>query len=241
MINCVSIGGKLHLYLYGNLVCYNWWQQIILFVVLPVVVLFPISFGISLNMLKERSISLTTFLISSVMPYLTFILWVKMKIVGLHKHNPSDEDQRCIKEILLLEEELFQENERAVRWPVVQLFRNLLVPMLNTFILNPIYRSVILIPVFLIFVIHDSFRKPFKHIYLNYLQVLTSACLLLINACNVVPSVSIFFDVMVISGMGHILKALKYVELVLLAIVPLSLPAWKMLEKIKERRQNKQK
>ena len=239
MINCVSIGGKFHLYLYGDLLCYNWWQQIILLVVLPMVVLFPLSFGISLNMLKERSISLTTFMISSVMPCVTFILWAKKKIIGVHKHNPSDDDERCIKEILLMEEDLFQPNDRAIRWPVIQLYRNLLVAVLNTFILNTIYRTVVLFLVFGLFILHDARRMPFKHVYLNYLQVLTSVCLQFINACNVVPSISIFFDVMVISGMEHILTALKYFELVLLAIVPLSLPLWKLLEKIKEKRKKK--
>ena len=164
---------------------------------------------------------------------------MKMKIIGLHKHNPSDEDERCIKEILLLEEELFKENDRAIRWPIIQLYRNLLVAVLNTFILNTIYRRVVLLLVFGLFIVHDGRRMPFKHVYLNYLQVLTSVCLLFINACNVVPSFSMFFDVMVISGMEHIMKALKYLELVLLAIVPLSLPLWKLWEKIKEKRNKK--
>ena len=51
--------------------------------------------------------------------------------------------------------------------------------------------------------------------------------------CNVLPSISIIFDVMVVSSMGDILRGLKYLELVLLAIVPLSLPAWKLWEKCK--------
>ena len=115
MINCVSIGGQLHLYLYGDLVCYNWWQQIILFGVLPVVALFPLSFGISLNMLKERSISPTTFLFSSAIPYITFMLCAKKRMVGLSKYIASEEDERCIKEILQLEEELFRDDDSAIR------------------------------------------------------------------------------------------------------------------------------
>ena len=125
-----------------------------------------------------------------------------------------------------------------VSHPVVQEFAGCCV-VLNAFVLNAIYRSVVLFLVFGFFIAHDARRMPFKHIYLNHLQLLTSVCLLFINACNVVPSISIFFDVMVISGMGHIMKALKYLELVLLAIVPLSLPAWKLWEKVKERREKK--
>ena len=100
------------------------------------------------------------------------------------------------------------------------------------------YKTVALIPVFIAFVVHDGFRKPFKHVYLNYLQILTSVCLLATSVCNVLPAFSLIFDVMVVSAMGDILKALKYLELTLLAIVPLSLPAWKLLERVKEKRGN---
>ena len=126
-----------------------------------------------------------------------------------------------------------------VSHPVVQEFAGCCV-VLNAFVLNAIYRSVVLFLVFGFFIAHDARRMLFKHIYLNYLQMLTSICLLFINACNNVPSMSIFFDVMVISGMEHNLTALKHLELVLLAIVPLSLPAWKLWKKIKERREKKQ-
>ena len=242
MINCVSVGGQgqLRLYLYGDLPCYNWWQMIILSVVLPVLVLFPLSFGISLNMLQKRSISLTTFLVSLVMPYVTLVLYVKEKVAGLRGCNHSEEEERCIDEILLLEEELFWNDDQSVRWPIIQLYRNLLVAALNTFIINTIYRSVLLFPVFLFLSIHDCLRKPFRHMYLNYLQMMTSACLLIINACNNLASFSVVFDLMVVSKMGFILTTLQYLELVLLFIVPLSLPAWKMWEVIRKKRAQKQ-
>ena len=145
----------------------------------------------------------------------------------------SEEDERCIKEILTMEEELFREDDGGLRWPVVQLYRNLLVAVLNTFILNTIYRSIVLFPVFLIFSFHDSRRMPFKNTYLNHLQMMTSACLLIINACNILASFSMVFDIMIVSDMDAILRALKYLELLLLTIVPLSLPVWHLLEKLK--------
>ena len=101
------------------------------------------------------------------------------------EYIPSDEDEQCIIEILQLEDELFKENDRVVRWPIIQLYRNLLIVALNTFILNPIYKTVAVIPVFVAFIVHDCLRKPFKHVYLNNLQILTSVCLLIISVCYV--------------------------------------------------------
>ena len=126
------------------------------------------------------------------------------------------------------------------RWPIIQLYRNLLVAALNTFIMNTVYRSMVLFPIFMLFAFHDALRNPFEHVYLNYLQMLTSTCLLFINACNLVPSISIVFDVMVLLAMGDILRALRYLELALLAIVPLSFPAWKLCERIAGKRAKKE-
>ena len=239
MIHCVSISGNLHLFVYGDQQCYNWWQQIILFGVLPVVVLFPLSFGISLNMLKERWISPTTFLLASVMPFFTIGLYVKNMTVGLNKYSPSDEDELCTKEILLLEEELFNDDGRGIRWPVIQLYRNLLVAVLNNFVLNPIYRSMAFIPVFLFFALQDRHRMPFKNMFLNYLQIFTSASLLIINTCNTPASISKVFDLMAVSGMTEVIRALKYVEFVTLAMVPMSLIVWKLWQFILTKRQSK--
>ena len=89
-------------------------------------------------------------------PCVSLFLWAKKRTVGLKTYNPSKEDERCTKEILLLEEELFVENDRAVHWPVIQLYRNLFVAVLNTFMLNDIFRSMALLPVFMIFGLHDA-------------------------------------------------------------------------------------
>ena len=70
--------------------------------------------------------------------------------------------------------------------------------------------------------------------------MLSSACLLVINACNVPASYSTVFDLMIVSGMDGVLTALKYIEHVTLAIVPLSLAIWKMWEKYQDVRRSKE-
>ena len=77
-------------------------------------------------------------------------------MIGLSDYHPSKEDERCIEEILEMEEELFSVDDNAFRWPLVQLYRNLLVVVVQTFMLNTIYRSVVLAPIFMLFGLHDS-------------------------------------------------------------------------------------
>ena len=240
MIHCASVGGQLHLHLYGDLQCYTWWQQVILFAVLPVIILFPLSFGISLNMLKERSMSPTTFLFALPTPYITLVLYAKKKMFGLGEYCPSEEEKRFTKKIIELEEELFSEDGGAVPWSSIQLYRNLLVVMMSTFIVNNMYRSVFLFPVFMISGLHDILRKPFEHHHHNYLQMLTSGCLLVVTTCNVIPSISIIFDVKSMSSMGRITKVVGCLEVLVLVVVLLSLPVWTLWKKMKENREKKQ-
>ena len=240
MIHCVSVGGQLHLHLYGDLQCYTWWQQVILFALLPLIILFPLSFGISLNMLKERSMSPTTFLFALPIPYITLVLYAKKKMLGLGEYCPSEEEKRFTKKILELEEELFSEDGGAVPWSSIQLYRNLLVVMLSTFIVNNMYRSVFLFPVFMISGLHDILRKPFEHHHHNYLQMLTSGCLLVVTSCNVIPSISIIFDVKSMSSMGRITKVVGCLEVLVLVVVLLFLPVWTLWKNMKENREKKQ-
>ena len=103
------------------------------------------------------------------MPFSTLGLYAEKKVAGMSKYSPSKEDELFIEEVLLLEDELFKEDDCSIRWTVVQLYRNLLVVVINIFVLNTIYRSVIFFPVFGFFILQDRDRLPYKHLYLNYL------------------------------------------------------------------------
>ena len=231
MIHCVRIDQHLHLYLYADYVCYSYWQYIIMFGILPIVLVFPVAFGISLDLMKEGFISSSTFLCASVFPYYAFWLLVKKRTVGLDRQDLSEDEKSCVSTILDMEEELFNTKKAFFRWPVLQLYRNFTVVILNTFILNPIYRTIFFIPVFGVYLFHDSQRKPYKHPYLNVLQCLSSGCLLVITACNIPASMIVMTNAMSVPLMGSVVTALQFVEMVTYAVVPISLVAWMIWER----------
>ena len=166
------------------------------------------------------------------MPFFTLVLLLKKMFCGLSEQHPTADDELCTTEILNMEEGIFNDNDCLLRWPVVQCYRNLLIVVLNIFILNPILKSLLLIPVLIIFITHDFLRLPYKHNYLNLLQVLSSASLLVINGCNIPASFSVAFDLTTVPVMENALPALIYIELVMVSIVPLSLIGWMLWEKI---------
>ena len=231
MIHCVRVGDNSHLYVYGDHICYTWWQYLIIVVLLPMIFLFPLTFGTSFDLLNDRVISTNTFLLSCAMPFATLWLCIKRRFGRLQRNAYYDrEEESCVEEILNDEERLFRVETKGIRWSSVQLYRNLFIVLLDTFILNAIYKSIIFLLVFGGFYIHDRDQQPFKHPYLNILQRLTSACLFVVTVCSVPSSFSSLGDVMAIPNIEILLLILRYVELLLYIIVPSSLIIWKVWE-----------
>ena len=231
LVHCVEIGGKSHLYIYSDQLCTTRWQQVITYVLVPILVMFPWSFGKALDLLKKQSITTSTFLYASLIPFLVVWLHLKRWLIRMQKPNLSTDEKLCIENILDGEETLFRANPGQFRWPVLQLYRSLLIAVLSIFMLNPFYRSMAFLLLFLSFAVHDLHRMPYKHPYLNIVQVMSSCCLLLITACNIPSSISFMGDIMVVPHMDIVVQILRTFELILYAVLPLSFIVWKVWEK----------
>ena len=133
--------------------------------------------------------------------------------------------------ILELEEELFVAESKGIRWPVIQLYRMLVVVFVDTFVLNHVFKSLWFSVIFVVFLFHDWYRMPFKHQFMNHLQRLTSLCLFLVNVCSNPSAFSSVGNIAAVPNMDICLTFLRYFELLLYAIVLLSLPLWKIWEK----------
>ena len=143
--------------------------------------------------------------------------------------------------ILEQEEELFDEKSKGIRWGVVQLYRMLAIVLINTIVLNPIFKCLWFIALFVAFFYHDGRRTPFKHPFLSSLQRLTSACLFLVTLCNTPSAFSSVGDITAVPNMNICLAVLRYFELILYGIVLLAFPTWKILEKYHERVESRKK
>ena len=231
LVHCERIKDRLHLHLSGDHICYCWWQWIIITVYLPILALFPLSFGMALDKLRKRIISTNTFLVSCVVPF-AFI--IKRKFYQKESSCPfidNEEDVRCSSMILQLEEELFDVESKGIRWNIIQLYRMLIIVLIDTFVLNPVFKSSWFCVIFVGFSYHDRERMPFKHPFLNQLQRLTSACLFLVTVCSNPSAFSSVGDIRAVPYMDIFLTFLRYFELFLYVVVVLALPWWKLWEK----------
>ena len=118
---------------------------------------------------------------------------------------------------------MFKEGFKLINWNTVQFVRSLVIVLLKTFLINPIYRLLMFLPIFVLFLIHDCEIKPYKNIYLNLLQILSTTSLLLLTGCNMINAVSYMVDITGVPGMNTTVTIIGYLENLLLAAL---LPAW---------------
>ena len=145
----------------------------------------------------------------------------------------DSEEIRCSSKILELEEELFSAESKGIRWPVIQLYRMLVVVLIDTVVLNPVFKSLWFFIIFGVFYVHDRDKMPFKNHFLNNLQRLTSACLFVINICSNPSAFSSVGNISAVPHMDICLTFLRYFELCLYGVVILSLPLAIVYPKLK--------
>ena len=106
-----------------------------------------------------------------------------------------------------------------------------MVVAIRKFILTPIYRSLAFGSVFLMFVAHDWYKMPYKHPYLNILQLLSSTMLLLVTLCNNPSCISYMGNVMSIPHTATVIAALQSTETAMYLMLPCSLLVWMVWER----------
>ena len=143
--------------------------------------MFPLSFGMALDRLKKKKISVDIFLLSCVVPFAFYFKRQNQEVLDIL----DDDDERCKNIILDQEEELFDVESKGIHWGVVQLYRMLVIVLINTIVLNSIFKCLWFAGIFGSFFAHDFIRVPFKDTFLNHLQRLTSGCLFLVTLCSV--------------------------------------------------------
>ena len=193
MVHCVKLLDTYHLFVYGDVICYNQWQIAILAVILPGILLFPICFELAVQLLNKRIITSTHFVAAIACPYYALLLHLKNRYKKQEVNNVTraPEEEEFAKRVLEGEYELFEEDRNFLGWQMVQLYRTIIINIITTFIPVPYYRLLALAPVLIAFFIHDRYQQPYKSVFLNNLQSLSSLSLLVILLCNVTSSVSI--------------------------------------------------
>ena len=123
------------------------------------------------------------------------------------------------------DDEVYRQKYDILSWPVVHLYRSLIIAAIKTFFVNPIYRTLMFLLLFFIFVLHDRSAKPFKNKNMNILHSSCTICLTFIVMCNLLFAFTLYLPkIYTIDGIDTVLKLLSYIENIMYFIPPLVLP-----------------
>ena len=224
MVNCVDILGNRHLYIFGDFKCYVWWQKVIYSLLIPWILFFPLSAQISKHMIKKRQVSIDHYLLMNVAPPYTIYFYAKKCLYGYLHRCSSENEAANINAVMHGVDNMFRSNDDTlINWRVVLLIRSLAISAIKTFFINPVFRLVLIFPIFGVCLIHDTKAMPFKHRALNGLQIWFSFCLLVLTMCNEVSAFSYMNDISGIPGIDEFVNILNYVKNMLIF---LPLPLW---------------
>ena len=98
---------------------------------------------------KTEQIKTTQFLVGAGIPYYGVFLYLKKYFGETASLAYSDEDTQLINKLLKDYDEVYRQHNQLISWPVVQLYRNLLIAAVKTFVIDPMYRSLTFLPIFL--------------------------------------------------------------------------------------------
>lgn len=179
MINCVHINGALHLYIYGELQCYHWWQYVI-FTVIAIWIL-PFSFTIyfSCKLLRSCRITLTQFFVILFFPPMLLVYYIKISLSKVKPHL-TKRHAAYIKQTVMIFEEPFKHRY----WESVLIFRRLTIILICFTISDPMLRLYVVMVPSLLFIVHHIYAWPYKHKVLNWLETVSLLLICLMAVIN---------------------------------------------------------
>ena len=221
LVHCTTINNKPHLFNYGQHQCYSTWQYTTMFLLIPIFLLFPVSSEIALSMLRQRAISIKTFLLAYTVPLVGIVLAVKKRVGCLETLQINEVDASAEK--LLQSDAVF-----TTRWMTILLYRNLFAAFLHTFLVNSIYKSVSFAILCVVCIAHDFYRNQFKHPFFDRFQRFSSLVFFVVNICNVPSLLTSMGHDSALPYMNTCVVVGRYLEIVLFVLILLSPLSWKM-------------
>ncbi|XP_057311063.1 uncharacterized protein LOC130648940 [Hydractinia symbiolongicarpus] len=225
MMNCVNINDTHYLYIQGDVVCYSWWQYLIMVFFCIWIVPFPFTTYMSVKMLEKGKVSVTQFYICfSFPPYASYQYILKRK-TGFDFDATEIPDNKKEKDSIL---ELFTKpyrkstsEESVINWEVVVLIRRLILSALCICIINPVFRMLTTFPTLLVFLLHHWYKSPFHSNALNRMETLSLSILLLLNIFDLIWALDYMHDLSRLPGFDLINLVFIWVKNIALSLPPL--------------------
>ena len=191
LLRCVPIGSEQRLFYDGNVVCFQWWQYILVAFICTFVV--PFVFVLLWGSFKmyNRTLSVGKFLWLCSFPlpsllYLAYIfLFCRARNVASEDLSPSQESRSSVERVLY---DCFKNPENgsklSLSWEGVMIGRCLILICFSSFVIDPMPRLLIMSFFCVLFLQHHSMTWPFRDGIANVVETISLVFIVLLGVVN---------------------------------------------------------
>ena len=222
LLRCVPIGSQRRLFHDGNVVCYEWWQ----YVLIAFVVTFIIPFGFVLFWgalkLYREALSVKNFLLACILPVPFLIHWIIAAILGNSNDGPSSQLLTAS-----IEKVLYEPFKRPVdgkggslNWESILIGRRLVLIIMKAVISDPFSRLILMTFFSLLVLLHHLVKQPFRDSKANTVETISLLSLVVLGMVNLFPASFLSLAVSSTGPYADWLNVWSWVELLILGFVP---------------------
>ena len=227
LLRCVPIGSEKHLFLDGNLVCFLWWQYILIALVFAFFVPFVFVLFWGCYKLHNGSLSVAKFLLACCFPLPFLLYWLFLFLLCI-KRNAARVDSATRKmSKRSVEMTLFgcfkrpaEGSTLSLGWESVMIGRRLILILLKTFVSDPMPRLLIMSFLCVLFLLHHAISQPFRDVTANNLETISLLSLVLLGMVNMFFASFVSLAVALTDHFQFWWRFWQVVETVILCAVP---------------------
>jgi hypothetical protein len=224
LVRCVPIGPDTRWFYNGTIVCYQWWQIVLIAFDVIIVVPFILVLAWGAVKLHRGKVSAKHFLLASVFPLPFLFFWLLQSLgfcVNQRSHVQSTGYTEALKAVLLAP---FREPEAdkigSVYWESIFILRRFVLVFLYCFITDSTLRLLCMAIVCVLALLHHAKMEPFRHSHANIAETTSLLALVTLAIINLYKSFYANSKEGINNDWMPIFQILDWIEIVLLGILP---------------------
>ena len=223
LIRCVPVGSEYRWFYNGNIVCYRWWQIVLIGFDVMVVAPFVLVLALGAVKLHRGKLSAAHFLLACMFPLPFLIFWL-LQALGFRGNQGqptlNTEYTEVLKSVLLSP---FREPEEdktgALYWQSIFIVRRFVFVCL-CFITDSTLRLLCMAMVCVLALLHHAKMKPFRSNAANSAETMSLLALVVLANTNMYKSFYANSNEDVSSNYRVIFQVIDWIEVVLLGFLP---------------------
>ncbi|KAL9969737.1 hypothetical protein ACROYT_G021992 [Oculina patagonica] len=229
LLRCVPIGSERRLFYDGNVVCFQWWQYILIAFVCTFVLPFVFVFVWGSYKLYDETLSVGKFLLACFFSLPSLIYWLFIffsRVLGypdpVNGHSTPSQVSRSSVERVLYDSFKRPDDggKLSLIWEIIMIGRRLILVLIKSFVSDPLPRLLIMSLLCFLFLLHHVVAQPFRDSIANVVEAISLLSVAVLAIGNVFFASFLSLAVPLNNHFSLWWNVLQGVENVILCFVP---------------------